>query len=152
MLFRSKPPMTEAGIRTKYGGPRGQNVPTPFDAVVGTSTTIWGGAGAWRVSEIRDGNRYFWEPNLANQSQNGTLSEGGDWIWTADPNNPPYSAGSWVVNPTIANSLTPPNGTSGKLEAINFHPATLPNDGDADRKSTRLNSSHSSVSRMPSSA
>ena len=46
-------------------------------------------------------------------------------------NNPPYSAGSWVVNPTIANSLTPPNGTSGKLEAINFHPATLPNDGDA---------------------
>ena len=73
----------------------------------------------------------FWEPNLANQSQNGTLSEGGDWIWTADPNNPPYKLGSWVVNPTIANSLTPPNGTSGKLEAINFHPATLPNDGDA---------------------
>ena len=50
------------------------------------------------------------------------MSEGGDWIWTTDPNNPPYSAGSWVVNPTIANSLTPPNGTSEKLEAINFHP------------------------------
>ena len=122
-----KPPTTEAQIRAQYG----LNVPSPFDAVVGTSTTIWGGEGAWRVSEIRNGNRYFWEPNLANQSQNGTLSEGGDWIWTADPNNPPYSAGSWVVNPTIANSLTPPNGTSGKLEAINFHPATLPNDGDA---------------------
>ena len=47
-------------------------------------------------------------------------------------NNPPYWNGSWVVNPNIANSLTPPNGTSGKLEAINFHPAkTLPNDGDS---------------------
>ena len=126
--IEDKPPMTEVQIRTTYGL---DNVPTPFDAVVGTSTTIWGGEGAWRVSEIRNGNRYFWEPNLANQSQNGTLSEGGDWIWTADSNNPPYSAGSWVANPTIANSLTPPNGASGKLEAINFHPATLPNDGDA---------------------
>ena len=32
-------------------------------------------------------------------------------------------------NPTIQNS-TPPNGTVGKEKQINFHPATLPNDGD----------------------
>jgi len=136
--IEDKPPMTEASIRTKYrgAGPRGQsNVPTPFDAVIGTSTTIWGGEGAWKVTDIRNdgvsGNKYFWGPNLAGQTQNGTLSIEGDWIWTADPENPPFSAGAWVVNPTIANSLTPPNGTSGKLEAINFHPATLLNDGDA---------------------
>ena len=129
--IEDKPPMTEAQIRTTYG----PGVPTPFDVVIGTSTTIWGGEGAWKITDIRNdgvsGNKYYWGPNLANQTQNGTLSEDGDWIWTADPENPPYSAGAWVVNPSIANSLTPPNGASGKLEAINFHPATLPNDGDA---------------------
>ena len=129
--IEDKPPMTEASIRAKYG----PAVPTPFDATVGTPTSIWGGAAAWKVTDIRNdgvsGNKYFWGPNLGDQTQNGTLSVEGDWIWTADPENPPYSAGAWVVNPTVANSLTPPNGTSGKLEAINFHPATLPNDGDA---------------------
>ena len=144
--IEDKPPMTEAGIRAKYDPFEGRtsgpsNVPTPFDAEIGTSTTIWGGEGAWKVTDIRNdgvsGNKYFWGPNLGDQTQNGTFSEEGDWIWTADPENPPYSAGAWVANPSIANSLTPPNGSSGKLEAINFHPATLPNDGDAFYKRDR---------------
>ena len=146
LSIEDKPPMTEAGIRAKYDPFEGRisgtsNVPTPFDAGIGTSTTIWGGEGAWKITEIRNdgvsGNKYFWGPNLGDQTQNGTFSEEGDWIWTADPENPPYSAGAWVVNPSIANSLTPPNGSSGKLEAINFHPAAAPNDGDAFYKRDR---------------
>ena len=46
-------------------------------------------------------------------------------------------------------------GNLGKRGGNNFHSFFLPilgNTDERDRKSTRLNSSHSSVSRMPSSA
>ena len=48
-----------------------------------------------------------------------------------------------VGKSTLFNALT----QSNKAEAANYPFATI-----EDRKSTRLNSSHSSVSRMPSSA
>ena len=140
LKIEDKPPMTEASIRAKYDPVAGRsmfpsNVPTPFDAGIGTSSAIWGGAGAWKITDIRNdgvsGNKYFWGPNLAEESQNGTLSEGGDWIWTSDPENPPYSSGAWVVNPNIANNQGAPTGTVGKEEAINFHPAASAIHGDA---------------------
>ena len=136
--IEDKPPQYEDAIRAKYR----QSVPTPLDLAMGESTVIWGGAGAWKVVDIKQTsygtaegvvivNQYFWAPNLAANTMNGTLSSEGDWVWTSDPENPPYSAGAWVVNPEIANSMTPPNGTVAVPEAVNFHPAALPNDGDA---------------------
>ena len=150
--IENKPPMTEINIRSEYGGnsrpPNNSPVPTPFDAVVGTTTVIWGGEGAWVVTEVRQDpipgsegvtNRYFWGPNLVAQSQNGTLSSGGEWVWSADPTIAPYSSGQWIVNPDFANSMTAPNGTSYISEAINYHPANLPGNGDAfyPRKTNR---------------
>ena len=141
--IESQPPMTEIDIRALYGGDaRNGNspVPTPLDLTIGDSTTIWGGAGAWKVTEVRQNavpntdrftNRYIWGPNLATQSQSGTLSSDGEWIWSADPNIPPYSAGQWIVNPTFANAMTAPNGTTANSEAINYHPANLPGEGNA---------------------
>jgi hypothetical protein len=149
--IEDKPPMTEINIRSRYGGnPKDGNspVPIPFDALVGTTTAIWGGEGAWVVTEIRqdpipgsDGvtNRYFWGPNLVAQSQNGTLSSGGEWVWSANPTIAPYSDGQWIVNPNFANAMTAPNGTTYIPEAVNYHPANLPGNGNAfyPRKTNR---------------
>ena len=59
-----------------------------------------------------------------------------------------------IVNLNLE-TVTLPNGTMVELEVIH-HPgaaAVVPlKDERTDRKSTRLNSSHSSPSRMPSSA
>ena len=53
--------MTEASIRHKVRAICSYT----FRCVVGTSTTIWGGEGAWKITEIRNdgvsGNKYFWD-------------------------------------------------------------------------------------------
>ena len=131
--IEDKPPQSEFLIRNEYG----DTVPTPFDPGLGTTTEIWGGAGAWKITDIKQVevptnlnesgmmivNQYFWSPNLAENSMNGTLSDLGQWIWNADPDNPPYSYGAWGQNPAYANSMEAPSGVTGIPEAINFHPA-----------------------------
>ena len=121
--IEDKPPASEFLIRSEYGGA----VPTPFDIGIGEGTVIWGGANAWKLIDDRGvgnpNNRYLWGPNLATNSMNGTLSTEGQWIWAADPDNPPYSYGAWIQNPTFANAMVPPSGVTGIPDAINFHPA-----------------------------
>ena len=71
---------------------------------------------------------------------------------------PDSSGGLWVADLIEDTALLP--GADTDLEVAGFVPAgfigedgvTEANDRDTDRKSTRLNSSHHQVSRMPSSA
>ena len=129
--IEDKPPASEFAIRQKYGF----TVPTPLDLAIGESTVIWGGAGAWKLLDDRGlnnpNNRYIWGPNLLGNSMDGTLSNEEQWIWSANPDNPPYSYGAWIQNPSYANSVTPPSGVTGIQEAINYHPAQLETVGQA---------------------
>jgi len=129
--IEDKPPASEFSIRQKYGFA----VPTPLDLAIGESTLIWGGAGAWKLVDDRGvnnpSNRYIWGPNLLGNSMDGTLSTEEQWIWSANPDNPPYSYGAWIQNPSYANSMTPPDGVTGIQEAINYHPAQLETVGQA---------------------
>ena len=64
--------------------------------------------------------------------------------------NPTVSATVQLTDGTMGTAAAPSGASTGKFEAIELR------DGDqrryGDRKSTRLNSSHSTRSRMPSSA
>ena len=54
--------------------------------------------------------------------------------------NPTVEAEITLVDGTVARGTAPSGASTGEFEALE------------DRKSTRLNSSHSEISRMPSSA
>jgi len=131
-VIEAKPGIREADIRSAYG----TAVPTPLDLAVGNTTTIWGGAGAWKVTQVNfDTNpqdesvipRYTWSPNVGNSAE-GTESVGGDWIW---------ESGQWIVNPVVADEMRPPPNSVNILEAVNYHPSALPNQNKAYYKRTR---------------
>ena len=84
-------------------------------------------------------------------------------VFNGEPHSPyqrPPLSKSWLADPieTASLRLLPePIETHSSIEWIQAQVETIePDNGfiftDKDRKSTRLNSSHSSVSRMPSSA
>ena len=66
----------------------------------------------------------------------GTYAQTRSWLGIADNN--------WKTNSNWSDSIIPDKNTDVIIEtACSFYP---------DRKSTRLNSSHTDISRMPSSA
>ena len=89
---------------------------------------------------------------VANELHASTGGQGADWEKAAalgqgiDPANALYSGGVGAAAPAdLGNQDTQVLDITGDSDT---HPAVT----DADRKSTRLNSSHSQQSRMPSSA
>ena len=123
--IEQEPPMSEFSIRELYG----DSVPTPLDIAVGESTTFWGGAGAWVLLTFNPTNpnqRFTWAVNtdVVGNMMHGELSNEEEWVWNA------YSE-LWSVNPNLANSLVAPDGTSGKPNAVNYHPAQIEGQGRA---------------------
>ena len=95
------------------------NVPNPLDLVEGSDTSaVFGGQGAWLLTNILGSGistEYVWSPNVGNPLD-GETSQEGQWIWNG-------GGGFWYADPNIANSFTPPDGTTGKLNSINYHPS-----------------------------
>ena len=123
--IEQQPPMSEFGIRELYG----DSVPVPLDIAEGDDTTVWGGAGAWVVTIFqpeRPSQKYTWGVNtdVVGNMMHGELSNEEEWVWNA------YSE-VWTVNPNLANSLIAPDGTSGKPNAVNYHPAQIQGQGRA---------------------
>ena len=115
--IEARPPSSEFGIRDTYG----PSVPVPLDLTEGDDTTIWGGAGAWKVAVHQPSKpsiEFNWQVNtdVVGNTLDGELSIDGQWSWNA-------SAEVWNVNPEFANSLTAPDSTTGKTGAINYHPS-----------------------------
>ena len=80
--------------------------------------------------------------------QSGRRSDVAKFILTASGG--PFRERSDLSTVTVQEALAHPTWNMGQVVTINS--ATLVNKGLEDRKSTRLNSSHEWISRMPSSA
>ena len=109
-----------------------------------------------QVVNLQPAVHHFWDRGLLGLAVDPGFGAGRNFIYVlyTHDHNPLGNPASWGDGcPTPPGPTTDGCTVTGNLSRIPVDPATgVANGPEQDRKSTRLNSSHSELSRMPSSA